>query len=99
MLYALIGFRGLGPKPTLTLLANSHKHPWAPFWDIIEYTGGTLGGTPMLFTNGVWAPQPPRPTARPDWLIAADDILCQRLRHCTRCGRPNPQVVWTGVEE
>ena len=53
----------------------------------------------MPFTNGVWAPQPPRPTARPDWLIAADDILCQRLRHCTRCGRPNPQVVWTGVEE
>ena len=35
----------------------------------------------------------------PDWLIAADDILCQRLRHCTRCGRASPQVVWTGVEE
>ena len=32
----------------------------------------------------------------PDWLSALDDLICQRLWGCTRCGQVPPQV-WVGI--
>ena len=35
----------------------------------------------------------------PDWLAALDDVLVERLTHCTMCGRRCPRGwmdVWTG---
>jgi len=35
-----------------------------------------------------------------DWLVALDDALTARLRHCTVCGRRAPEVyfdIWTSA--
>jgi hypothetical protein len=32
----------------------------------------------------------------PDWLVAQDDLLCQRLHTCTDCGCGARQM-WTGI--
>ena len=34
-----------------------------------------------------------------DWLIAYDDLMCARVRHCLICGRQADGVAWHDIAE